>query len=162
MGLRRPIGTAIALCERIPLSLIALLARFSVGLVFLKSGLTKIDGFRVSDAALFLFHEENRVPLLDPWLAAHLAAFAELTMPLFLFAGLGARFAALVLLAMTIVIQVFVYPEAYVTHGLWAVALLVIISRGAGTLSVDYIIRGNTSLPLVGRDHRVGVPPSTE
>jgi putative oxidoreductase len=143
MGLRRPIAKLITLCERIPHSLIALLARFSVGLVFLKSGLTKVDGFRVSDAAVFLFREEYRVPLLDPWLAAQLAALAELTMPFFLFAGLGARFAALVLLAMTIVIQVFVYPEAYVTHGLWAVALLVIISRGAGDFSLDYLIRSS-------------------
>lgn len=134
------IARAVSLFERIPHALIALLARFAVGLVFLNSGLTKIEGFHVSDAAIFLFREEYKVPLLSPWLAAHLAAAMELTMPFLLFAGLAARFAALALLAMTAVIEIFVYPEAYVTHGLWAVALLVILSRGAGALSLDHLI----------------------
>jgi putative oxidoreductase len=134
------IQSLVVLFEHIPHSAIALLARIVIGLVFLKSGLTKVDGFHVTDSALFLFQEEYKVPLLSPWLAAHLAAFAELTMPVLLFAGLGARFAALVLLGMTIVIQVFVYPEAYVTHGLWAVALLLIVARGAGRLSLDHFV----------------------
>ncbi len=145
-GSARLIRGLIRLFERIPYSAIALLARIVIGLVFLKSGLTKVDGFRVTDAAIFLFREEYKVPLLDPSLAAHLAAFAELLMPLLLFVGVGARFAALVLLAMTVVIQLFVYPQAYVTHGLWAVALLLIIARGPGALSFDYFI-SNKSRP---------------
>lgn len=135
------VARAVALLERIPYALIALLGRFSVGLVFLNSGLTKVDGWALSDSAVYLFREEYRLPLIPPELAAHLAATAELTMPWLLFFGLGARFAALALLAMTLVIQVFVYPSAYVTHGLWATALLLIAARGAGTLSLDHLIR---------------------
>jgi putative oxidoreductase len=130
-----------AACSAIPQSAISLLARIIIGLVFFKSGLTKLDGFGISDAAVFLFQEEYKVPLLDPWLAAHLAAATELSMPLLLFAGLGARFAALALLGMTLVIEIFVYPEAYVMHGLWAVALLTIIKHGAGQLSLDHWMR---------------------
>jgi len=129
------------LFERIPLSLLALLARVIIGLVFFKSGLTKIDGFGLKPGTFFLFAEEYRVPLLPPALAAYMAATVELTMPFLLWTGLGARFAAAVLLGMTAVIQTFVYPDAYVTHGLWAVALLVIMKYGAGALSADHLIR---------------------
>lgn len=80
------------------------------------------------------------MPLIDPLLAANLTALAELTMPVLLFVGFVARFAALVLLGMTLIIQTFVYPDAYLLHGLWAVALLTIIARGAGVVSVDHVI----------------------
>jgi putative oxidoreductase len=132
---------AIGLLNSIPQSAISLLARLVIALVFFKSGLTKIDGFGVSDSAIFLFQEEYKVPLINPWLAAHLAAIAELTMPVLLVIGLAARFAALALLGMTLVIQIFVYPEAYVLHGLWTVALLPVIARGAGVISIDHLIK---------------------
>ena len=135
------INRAISLLNRIPQSAISLLARVVIGLVFFKSGLTKLDGFGLSDSAIFLFQEEYKVPLLNPWLAAHLAALAELTMPILLFAGLAARFAAAARLGMTLVIGIFVYPEAYVLHGLWAVALLSIMAHGAGTVSIDHLLR---------------------
>jgi putative oxidoreductase len=125
----------------IPQSFISLLARLVIALVFFRSGLTKIDGWHVSDSAIFLFENEYKVPLLSPWLAAHLATFAELTMPILLVIGLASRLAALALLGMTLVIQTFVYPDAYVTHGLWAVALLTIIARGPGVLSLDHLLK---------------------
>lgn len=142
----------ISMLEQIPQSLISLLARVIIGLVFFKSGLTKIEGFHITDAAIFLFQEEYKLPLLSPSLAAHIAAIMELSMPLFLFAGLATRFAALALLGMTLVIELFVYPEAYVVHGLWAVALLTLIKYGAGAISLDHMIgrslnsAGKTSL----------------
>ena len=135
------IDRAIKLFNCIPQSAISLLARVIIGLVFFKSGLTKLDGFGLSDSAIFLFQEEYKVPLLNPWLAAHLAALAELTMPILLFAGFAARFAAAALLGMTLVIQIFVYPDAYVLHGLWAVALLTIMAHGAGVVSIDHLLR---------------------
>ena len=135
------INRAIGLFSSIPQSAITLLARVIIGLVFFKSGLTKLDGFGLSDSAIFLFQEEYKVPLLDPWLAAHLAALTELTMPILLFLGMAARFAAAALLGMTLVIEIFVYPEAYVLHGLWAVALLTIIAHGAGVVSIDHLIK---------------------
>ncbi len=142
------VNKIIVLLQYIPQSFISLLARLAVGLVFLNSGLTKIDGFQVSDSAIFLFQEEYKVPLLSPWFAAHLATFNELTMSSLLIIGLASRFAALVLLGMTLVIEIFVYPEAYVMHGLWAVALLTIISRGAGMVSIDYLIDRQLQPPI--------------
>lgn len=127
--------------DRIPLLVIALLARIIIGLVFFRSGLTKIDGFALRDATFFLFESEYHVPLLPPILAAYMATATELTMPILIWFGLGTRFAATALLGMTLVIQTFVYPDAYMTHGLWAIALLLLMKFGAGPLSIDFLLR---------------------
>ena len=58
-----------------------------------------------------------------------------------LWLGLGTRFAALGLALMTLTIQLFVYPEAWVTHGLWLSSLLVLVLQGPGRLSLDQLIR---------------------
>lgn len=139
--MRTLVTKAIGLMEAVPYSLIALLARIIIGLVFFKSGLTKIDGFALKDATFYLFAEEYKVPLVPPVVAAYMATAAELTLPWLIWFGVGARFAALALLGMTAVIQTFVYPDAYMTHGLWAVALLMIVKFGAGALSIDHLIR---------------------
>jgi uncharacterized membrane protein YphA (DoxX/SURF4 family) len=49
----------IAIFEQVPQSFVSLLARIVVGLVFFNSGLTKIDGFHVTDSAIFLFAEAH-------------------------------------------------------------------------------------------------------
>lgn len=125
---------------RIPNDLIALVARLSIAAVFWQSGQTKLDGWMVSDSAIYLFENEYKVPLVDPWLAAHLAAFAEHLFPVLLVIGFASRLSALALLAMTLVIQIFVYPGAWPTHGTWAACLLFIAARGPGLLSVDALI----------------------
>ena len=125
---------------RIPDDVIALIARLSVAAVFWQSGQTKVDGWMLSDTALYLFENEYKLPLVDPALAAHLAAFAEHLFPILLVVGLASRISALALLAMTLVIQVFVYPGAWPTHGTWAVCLLFIAARGPGYLSIDTLI----------------------
>ncbi len=136
----------------IPHSLIALLARFSIAAVFWRSGQTKVEGFavdlversfqwgwpRLSEMTVALFRDEYRVPLLSPVFAAHAAATAEHVLPLMLLLGLGTRLAALGLLGMTLVIQVFVYPDAYPTHGTWAALLLYLMATGPGRFSVDH------------------------
>jgi putative oxidoreductase len=134
-------ASLVNLMKRVPQSAISLLARAVIGLTFFKSGLTKVDGFHVTDAAVFLFSEEYKLPFLSPWLAAHMATAMELSMPLLLFVGLFTRFAALALLGMTLVIEIFVYPDAYVMHGLWAVALLTVIKHGAGVFSLDHLLK---------------------
>ncbi|MCP1480458.1 putative oxidoreductase [Pseudomonas chlororaphis] len=144
----------IQLLERIPHSLIAFLARFSIAAVFWKSGQTKIEGLaidlfsgtfelgmpRLADSTIPLFQSEYQVPLLSPELAAHLAAFAEHLFPLLLLVGFATRFSALALLGMTLTIQLFVYPDAYPTHGTWAAVLLYLMARGPGKLSIDHLI----------------------
>lgn len=118
--------------------LIALTARLGIAGVFWLSGRTKVEGWlTVSDSAVALFADEYRVPLLPPEFAAHLAAYAEHLFPILLVLGLLTRASALALLGMTAVIQVFVYPDAWPTHLVWATALLYLAGRGAGRVSLD-------------------------
>lgn len=142
-----------ALLERIPHSLLALLARIGIGATFWTAGQSKIEGLvldpiglqaqlgwpRVSEGALELFRSEYALPLLPPEFAAPLAASAEHLLPLLLVLGLASRLAALGLLAMTAVIQVFVYPDAWPTHAVWAAALLYLVARGPGAVSLDHL-----------------------
>jgi putative oxidoreductase len=126
---------------RIPLDLIALLARVSVGAVFLRSGLLKLNSWQ---STVFLFQNEYKLPIIPHEIAAYMATAAELALPILLFAGLFTRFAALGLLIMTLVIQIFVYPNAFDTHGTWAVAFLFLMKFGAGHISLDYLIFRDT------------------
>jgi putative oxidoreductase len=139
---------------RIPDTLIALVARFSIAAVFWNSGQTKVQGFvanfvtgefqlgwpRLSDSAVDLFRDEYKLPLIPPEIAAPLAATAEHVLPLLILFGLATRFSALGLLGMTLVIQVFVYPGAYATHGTWAAVLLFLVAHGPGKVSLDHWI----------------------
>lgn len=135
-----PVQRILGLLDAIPHSVIALVARLSIAAVFWQSGRTKVDGFMLNDTALYLFESEYKLPLIDPAVAAHLAAIGEHLFPILLVIGLGSRFAALALLGMTLVIQVFVYPDAWPTHGTWAACLLVVIARGPGVMSLDHLI----------------------
>lgn len=135
----------IGLFNNIPCSFIPLLARVIMGLVFFNSWRTKIDfeTWSIKPATFFLFANEYKVPLIPPELATYMATAAELICPILLWIGLGTRFAAAALLAMTLVIQLFVYPNAYVLHGTWAVALLFLMRYGPGKLSLDHHITGH-------------------
>jgi len=131
---------AIGLFDAIPYSALALAARIFPAAVFWQSGQTKVDGFGLSDSAVYLFQEEYRLPLVDPTVAAYGAAFAEHFFPILLVVGLASRFAALALLGMTLVIEIFVYPDAWPTHGVWAACFLLVIARGPGAISLDRLI----------------------
>ena len=120
--------------DRVPSAALALPLRFAVATVFWNSGMTKLADW---SATLSLFADEYRVPLLPPELAANLALAMEVTTPVLLVLGLLTRAAALLLLGMTAVIEVFVYPQAWPTHIQWAAMLLVLLCRGAGHLSLD-------------------------
>ena len=124
--------------DRVPYTLLALPLRVAVATVFWRSAMTKLANF---DAALALFADEYRVPLLPPDIAAYLAFAIELTTPVLLVLGLMTRVAALVLLGMTAVIEIFVYPQAWPTHIQWAAMLLVLLCRGAGGLSLDRVLQ---------------------
>jgi putative oxidoreductase len=126
-----------ALLSGFPLSIIQLALRVGVGALFFNSGLLK---FRSWEFAVKLFEDEYKVPLLDPTLAARLAMFTELTFPVFLFLGLATRLATLPLLGMIFVIEIFVYPQAWVEHLIWASMLVFLMTRGAGALSLDYLL----------------------
>ena len=141
------IERAIAFLDQIPYSLVALAARIFPAAVFWQSGQTKLEGWHLSDNAIYLFREEYKLPLIDPVIAAYLATFAEHFFPILLVLGLATRFAALALLGMTLVIEIFVYPDAWPTHGTWAACFLILIARGAGAWSLDHVIKTQTTHP---------------
>jgi putative oxidoreductase len=126
--------------NRIPLDLVALGLRVFPAMVFWQSGRTKVEGFTIKDSTWFLFEHEYALPLIPPGVAAVLATAAEHLLPVLLILGLLTRFSALGLLAMTVVIQIFVYPGAWVTHGLWAAALLALMALGPGRWSLDHLL----------------------
>src|SRR5467141_117500 len=134
----------IDLLDRVPYSALAVPLRLAVATVFWNSAMTKLDDW---NAAVTLFAEEYKVPLLPPEVAAYIAVSVELSMPVLLVLGLLTRAAALVLLGMTTVIEVFVYPQAWPTHIQWAAMLFVLLCRGPGKLSLDHLVRIRFSAP---------------
>jgi putative oxidoreductase len=122
-------------------SLLSLFARLAIAAVFFYSGRTKVSGFlTIKPSTYSLFETEYALPLLSPHLAAHLATYAEHLFPLLLVLGLLARLSAMALLGMTLVIQLFVYPDAWPTHLTWIGLMLVVIGRGAGRCSADRLL----------------------
>ncbi|NUU36802.1 DoxX family protein [Pseudomonas sp. C2B4] len=154
MTVQNWITDAVTLMYMIPHSLIAFVARFSIAAVFWKSGQTKIEGLaidlfdgtfslgipRLADSTLPLFSSEYQLPLLSPQMAACMATFAEHFFPILILLGFATRFSALALLGVTLIIQLFVYPDAYPTHGTWAAVLLYLMAGGPGKLSLDHLV----------------------
>jgi putative oxidoreductase len=130
-----------AWADRLPASLLGLIIRIGIALVFWRSGQTKVSGWHVTDSAVQLFRDEYKLPILPPEVAATMAAVQEHLFSVLLMLGLASRLSALGLLMMTAVIEIFVYPENWPEHLLWAGTLLYVIGRGPGALSADEIIR---------------------
>lgn len=131
-----------SLLSQMPWDIAALALRLFPAWAFFASGLTKVDATGIKDSTWFLFEHEYALPLIPSALAAVMATCAELTLPILLALGFATRLSALGLLTMTVVIQTFVYPSAWPTHGLWAAAFLGVIAGGPGRLSVDRIVLG--------------------
>ena len=131
------------LAERaLPASLLLLVQRLGVAAVFFQSGRTKVEGiFTIPDTTVELFRSEYALPLLPPELAAYMAAGAEHLFPVLLVLGLFTRLSAAALLGMTLVIQIFVYPDAWPTHLSWAALMLPLIALGGGNWSLDRLLR---------------------
>lgn len=130
-----------ALCDHLPNDLVALVARIAPAMVYWQSARTKVDGFTIKDSTYFLFENVYALPVIPPAAATVLATVAEHVLPILLVLGVLSRLSALGLLTMTAVIQLFVFPDAWITHGLWAAALLVIVAQGPGRLSLDHLLK---------------------
>ena len=116
---------------------LALPLRFAVATVFWNSAMAKLANW---ETTLSLFSDEYQLPLIPPEIAAYLATSIELSMPVLLVLGLLTRPAAFILLGMTAVIEILVYPQAWPTHIQWAAMLLVLLCRGPGRFSLDHAI----------------------
>lgn len=142
LTLNRPFDGLAALARRaLPDDLLALVARLGVASVFFLSGRTKVDGIlHVTDGTYSLFAADYALPLIPPDIAAHLATYSEHLFSVLLVLGLLTRLSALAFLGMTLVIQLFVYPDAWSTHLSWAAILLFLIGRGGGRWSLDAVL----------------------
>lgn len=127
----------------LPCDLLLLVDRLAIAAIFFLSGRTKVEGvLTITPATYDLFSTEYALPLLSPQIAAPLATYAEHLFPMLLVLGLATRGAAFALLGMTLVIQCFVYPDAWPTHLSWAGLLLPLIALGGGGWSIDAWLRG--------------------
>ena len=129
-----------SVAERIPYSVVALVSRFALASVFWRSAQTKVSGLSIREETFYLFREEYKVPLLPPDVAAYLATIGEHVFSVLLLVGLASRLSALGLFGMTMVIQLFVFPDGWPEHILWVALQLLIVSRGPGAVSLDHLI----------------------
>lgn len=141
--------------HRIPDSLISLLCRIALGVTFWQSGQSKIEGFmvnlvsgdiqlgwpKISSSAYYLFEHEYHLPILPFQIATVMAVWLEHLGGFALLIGFATRYISFLLLGMTLVIEIFVYPDAYAVHALWAAGFIWLIRTGAGVLSVDEFLR---------------------
>jgi putative oxidoreductase len=153
------VDSFISACSIIPYALVALALRLVMARLFFLDGQTRINGPRFT-LSLADFDFSVMLPLevkvqtfsaflaqyaavpLPPIVAAYLVSYAEFILPLMLVLGLGTRFAALGLMVITALIQIYVMPQAlWTTHIYWASILLVLLSLGAGQISIDHVIR---------------------
>ena len=123
--------------DGISYSWLALPLRFAVATIFWNSAMAKLANW---ETTISLFSDEYQLPLIPPEIAAYLATSIEISTPVLLVLGLLTRPAALVLLGMTAVIEIFVYPLAWPTHIQWAAMLLILLCRGPGKFSLDHLI----------------------
>jgi putative oxidoreductase len=129
-------SSALERLNTLPLSVVQLVSRLAVAHVFWQSSQSKLASWPVT---VQLFTQEYRLPVLDPGVAAVLATAAELSGCVLIFFGLFSRLAALMLLGVIATIQLLVYPQNWAEHLLWAAPLLLIVARGAGVISLDYL-----------------------
>jgi putative oxidoreductase len=118
-----------------------LFTRIVLAGVFWRSGRTKVEEgswLSISETTYYLFADEYAGVPLPSDLAAVLATVSENLFPILLVLGLFTRMSAMALLGMTMVIQIFVYPDAWWSvHALWAALALILIMRGSGAISLD-------------------------
>jgi putative oxidoreductase len=127
--------------------LVQLVLRLALAVPFWRSGILKWSGFlQVSDTAVLLFSDQFKLHLpggpysfFAPELMAFLAGSIEIVAPILLVFGLGTRFAALVLLAMTFIVELSV-PDGWPVHLTWAAMALSIMAWGPGPVSADHLI----------------------
>lgn len=150
----------ILLCALVPYGVVGLGLRLLLARVFFLDGQAKIDGPRIpiavdgmfnfvlvlpaqiKDATFRLFETQYAGLPLSPGVATYLFTYAEFVCPILLVIGFATRFSALALLVMTVLIQIYVAPEALWTlHAYWIAILMVLMSVGPGVISLDHFIR---------------------
>ncbi|TNE59005.1 MAG: DoxX family protein [Alphaproteobacteria bacterium] len=151
---------------------LGLMARIAVAVPFFNSGQSKLEGepilglkwniFAVKESKKYLFQYEFGFPEAIAPAMTHGAAIAENLLPIALVLGLAARLSAMGLMAMTLVIQFYVFPDQLLRwngnwslHLLWLMPLTYILARGPGNWSADRVLqrRLTPQEPLLGKSH---------
>ena len=137
-----PVGRILdRLSAAMPDAALLLAGRLGIAAVFFTSGRTKVDGIiHITDGTYELFRTEYVLPLVPPEVAAVLATWSEHVFSILLILGLLTRLSATALFAMTLTIEIFVYPDAWPTHLSWAAILLPLMFRGGGGWSLDHLL----------------------
>ncbi|UWU91503.1 DoxX family protein [Bradyrhizobium sp. CB1015] len=128
-------------------SLVQLVLRLALAVPFWRSGMLKWGGFlELNDTAVTLFSDEFMLHLPGgpyhfpaPTMMAFLSGSGEIMFPILLVLGLGARFAALGLLFMTLIVELTV-PDGWPIHLTWAAMALALMAYGPGLISLDHLI----------------------
>jgi len=125
----------------LPDSFLLLVARLGAASIFFLSGRAKVEGwFTITDGTFDLFATDYALPFIPPHIAAYAATISEHLFSVLLAIGLFTRAGAIGLLGMTLVIEVFVYPDAWPTHLSWAGLLLPLLAKGGGKFSIDHLL----------------------
>ena len=135
----------------IPEFFVNLAMRLVIFKVFWFAVQTKISGltiagqhfafWKVTDNTFLLFDFEYGIPFIPTTLAAYMGTFGEFFLSIMILLGLLTRFAALGLFVMTMVIQIFVYPDAWWSvHVFWVLPLLYLMKHGGGAASLDNLL----------------------
>ena len=138
---------------RIPEAIMLLFVRVALAGIFWRSARTKVEEgswFSVSENARYQFSDEpfNNVPILNGDFGAYVTTFAEHFFPILLILGLFTRLSATALMVMTLVIQIFVFPDAWwQVHLLWVALALILMVRGGGLFSLDHLMAGKRTAP---------------
>lgn len=121
-----------------------LFARVALAAQFWRSGRTKVEEgswLEISEVQYLIFENEFSGLPLSPDIAVPMTVYAEFLLPILLFVGLASRFAAAGLLVMTLVIQFFVFPDAWwAVHVMWTALAAIVIARGGGIFSIDQLM----------------------
>jgi putative oxidoreductase len=124
--------------------ILAVFNRFAIASIFFLSGRTKVEDIvTIKESTFELFRTEYQLPFIPPELAAHMATYAEHLFPILLVLGLCTRLSSLALFGMTLVIQIFVYPDAWPTHLSWAALSLYLVANGGGKFSLDHFFKSH-------------------
>jgi putative oxidoreductase len=142
------IKTTLSRLESVPMWVNGLVCRWGIAGVFWRSGQTKVHGFfEINPSTYDLFKDEYKVPLVPTDIAAVAATISEHLFSALLVIGLASRLSAGALFGMTMVIEIFVYPDSWPDHLMWSAAMLFVIFRGPGELSLDHLIKKRSFRP---------------
>jgi putative oxidoreductase len=153
----RFVNCLVQLCAIVPYSLAALVLRLVMARIFFVTGQAMIDGpkhplkdidyaltlpVQVREETFRMFEAKLAGTPLSPTVMAYIVSYADFILPILLVLGLATRFAALALIFLTIFIDQYLEPGTFWSlHVYWYAILLMLMSGGAGILSVDYLMR---------------------